>query len=184
MKQANIIVLYGPIATGKLTIGELLSKKLGYKLSHNHLINDLVWSIYERDTIDGNRIIEELRYKFYEEAACSRIDLIITHTYASDFISMTGLSDPEYMKKLESIFEKFGANINFVHIKANKKTLLERVNGPSRTQFKKLTDKKMMGCILDEKDFETSAPIKNNFTIDNSDQTPEESVAEILSHIK
>lgn len=180
MKNGNVIILYGPMAAGKLTIAKLLSKRLGYKLSHNHLINDLVWSIYERNTMEGNQFIEELRFKFFEEVAKSGINMVTTHAYAHDFVSMTGLSDPEYMKKLEAIFEENNTNVHFVQLKANKQKLLERIDHPSRSEFNKLTDKKIMQDLLDSKDFETPAPVKNTITIDNSNLTPEETVSEIL----
>lgn len=181
MKKGNVVILYGPMAAGKLTVAKLLSNKLGYKLSHNHLINDLAWSIHERDTVEGNRFIEELRLRFFEEVAKSGIDVVTTHAYAHDFVSMTGLSDPEYMKELEAIFEQYGTNAYFIQLKASKQKLLERIDHPSRSEFKKLTDKKVMENMLSNKDFETPAPVKGNITIDNSDLTPEETVSEILN---
>lgn len=183
MKGANVIVLYGPVAAGKLTVGEILSERLGYKLSHNHLINDLVRSVYERGTIESERLIEEFRFQFYEEVVKSGVNFIITHTYANNFISKTGLSDPEYMKKLEAIFEKYNANSIFVHIKPDKRVLLDRVGNQSRARFRKLTDKEEMKRLLESNDFDTSAPVKNNVVIDNSNLTPEETASKIIEYL-
>ena len=183
MKGANIIVLYGPVAAGKLTVGEILSEKLGYKLSHNHLINDLVRSVYDKGTLGGERLIEEFRIKFYEEVVKSGISFIITHTYSNNFVSKTGLSDPEYMKKLEAIFEKHNANAIFIHIKSNKETLIDRVSHQSRKRFRKLTDKEEMKKLLENNDFDTSAPVKNNVVIDNSNFTPEETASKIIEYL-
>ena len=176
-------MLYGPMAAGKLTVAKLLSEQLGFRLSHNHLINDLAWSIYDRDTLEGNAFIEELRIKFFQEVARSNVNMITTHAYAHDFISMTGLSDPQYMQQVEKVFEQYDSNIFFVHLKASKETLLERVGDVSRTAYKKLTDKKIMEEYLEQKDFETSPSIKNNITIDNSNLTPEETAKEILNSL-
>lgn len=181
--SGNVIFIYGPIAVGKLTVAKILSEKLGYKLSHNHLINDLAWSIYERDTLEGNRFIEELRYRFFEEVAKAHANMVTTHAYAHNFVSITGLSDPEYMKWLESTFKKYNTNAYFVHLKANKNKLLDRVSGHSRKGFKKLIDKEIMTNILDSKDFETSAPVRNNIIIDNTELTPEETANAILKNL-
>jgi|GEM_PF-3574071 len=40
IKKPIVIVLYGPMAVGKLTVAQKLSKKLKMKLSHNHLLNN------------------------------------------------------------------------------------------------------------------------------------------------
>ena len=93
-----------------------MTKKLGYKISHNHLINDLVLSVFERGTIEANKIIENLRYEFYETAVSFEKNLIITHCYAHDYVSPTGLSDPDYLKTLEHRLGKAGARVTFINL--------------------------------------------------------------------
>ncbi|MBI4085064.1 MAG: AAA family ATPase [Candidatus Liptonbacteria bacterium] len=178
-KKAQIIVLYGPMAVGKLTVGKVLSKKLGYKLTHNHLINDLALSVFERGTLEANRMIEKLRYEFYEKAAKSGKNIIITHAYSHNFVSPTGLSDSEYMKKLEKKLKKGGASVLFVHLQAKNKTLLSRVKNVSRKKYEKLTDVSTMKNHLNTKDFATSAPVKNNIVVDNTSLSPQK-VAQII----
>ncbi len=173
-------MLYGPMAAGKLTIAKLLSERLDYRLSHNHLINDLAWSIYERDTLAGNEFIEELRLRFYEEVAKSGVNMVTTHAYANDYVSMTGQTDPEYMKQLETIFEKYETTYYFIQLKASGDKLLERLDNPSRIEFKKLTDKKIMSDYLENSDFDTPAPVKNNIVVDNSNLTPQETLKKIV----
>jgi adenylate kinase family enzyme len=42
----KLIFIYGPPASGKLTIAEILSERTGIPLFHNHLSRDLVKDIY------------------------------------------------------------------------------------------------------------------------------------------
>ncbi|HIJ11483.1 TPA: hypothetical protein HA278_05490, partial [Candidatus Woesearchaeota archaeon] len=44
------VLIYGPMAVGKLTVAKELVKLTGYKLFHNHLTVDLVGSIFEWGT--------------------------------------------------------------------------------------------------------------------------------------
>ena len=176
------IIIYGMVAVGKLTVAKALQKEIGYKLTHNHLINDLVWSIFDRGTLESNRLVEKLRYELYEEAVRRGVSVIITHCYAHDYVSPTGLTDPKYLKTLEERLEAAGANTLFVHLKADKQTLLDRVQGESRREFRKLTDVAKMTEYLDAKSFDvrTSAPVKNNLVIDNTGLSVDDAVKQII----
>ncbi|MDB5195466.1 MAG: shikimate kinase [Parcubacteria group bacterium] len=176
------IIIYGMVAVGKLTVAKALQKELGYKLTHNHLINDLVWSIFDRGTLEGNSLIERLRYELYEEAIKRGVSIIITHCYSHDYISPTGLSDPDYLKTLEEKLGGAGARTLFVHLQAENQALLERVQGESRHEHRKLTDVSKMAEYLEDKslDVRTSASVKNNLVIDNTNLAAED-VARIIS---
>ncbi|HEV7121685.1 MAG TPA: AAA family ATPase [Candidatus Paceibacterota bacterium] len=180
------IVIYGMVAVGKLTVAKVLQKEFGYKLTHNHLINDLVWSIFDRGTLEGNSLIERLRYELYEEAVKQGVSVIITHCYSHDYVSPTGLSDPDYLKTLEERLEAAGAMTLFVHLQADNPVLLERVQGESRHEYRKLTDVSKMKEYLDDKsvDVRTSASVKNNLVIDTTNMEVEEVVRTISEYLQ
>lgn len=179
------IIIYGMVAVGKLTVAKALQKELGYRLTHNHLINDLVWSIFDRGTREGNALIERLRYELYEEAVKRGVNVIITHCYSHDYVSPTGLSDPDYLIVLEEKLEGAGARTLFIHLQADNQTLLERVQGESRHEYRKLTDVAKMSEYLDDKSLNvrTSASVKNNVVIDNTNMSAEEVVKLIAQEI-
>ncbi len=184
-KQKNtVIVLYGAMGVGKLTIGKLLSKKLNFKLTHNHLINDLVDSVFERGKPEREALVEELRYEFYRSCVLAKQNIIITHCYLHDYISSTGLKDPVYLKRLESMLTKAGAEVFFIHLKANKENLLKRISSPDRKRYKKLVNKKIMKKILQKSDFSTSAPVHNNLAIDTSNKKVTQTVESIINYLK
>lgn len=180
------IIIYGMVAVGKLTVAKALQKELGYKLTHNHLINDLVWSIFDQGTLEGNSVIEKFRYELYEEASRRGVSIIITHCYSHDYISPTGLSDPDYLKVLEAKLQAVGARTLFIHLQADNKALLERVQGESRRKYRKLTDVAQMSKYLNDKnlDVRTSAPVKNNVVIDNTNMSVEDVVKLILQEVR
>jgi len=179
------VVIYGMVAVGKLTVARALQKEFGYRLTHNHLINDLVWSIFDRGTLEGNSLIERLRYELYEEAVRQGVNVIITHCYSHDYVSPTGLSDPDYLKTLEEKLQDAGARTLFIHLQADNQTLLERVQGESRHEYRKLTDVEKMSEYLNDKslDVRTSASVKNNVVIDNTNMSVEEVVRLVAQEI-
>ncbi len=180
-KKPIAIIIYGTVAVGKLTVAKALEKELGYKLTHNHLVSDLVWSIFDRGTYEANSLTERLRFELYEEAIRKGVDIIVTHAYSDTFVSATGLSDPEYVKTLEEKIEQAGGTAVFVHLQASSEALLERVQGESRKAFRKLTDASVLKEGLENNSLNVtiSGPVKNNLVIDNTDLSPE-SVVEII----
>ncbi len=177
--KTKVIILYGPMAVGKLTIGKKLSDETGVKLAHNHLINDMVFSLFERGTQKGSRVLEETRYSFYTHAVDSEISFIMTHAYSHNYVSPTGQTDPEYLQQLESRFREVGAETFFIHLKASNEKLLQRVVMPSRKKYKKLVDIEIMKEYLSTKDFNTSAEVANQLIIDTSDLDIEQIVLKI-----
>lgn len=178
------IFIYGPIAVGKFTVAKILSKKLGYKLIHNHLLNDLVYGLFNRQTLIRDALIEKLRYHFLESAVKEKIDFVTTHCYAHNFISKTGLSDPKYVQTLEKSLKKLGAKFYPVHLKASDKELLRRVSMGSRKAFRKLKDKKIMHEITLTKNWQTSPKLKTNLIIDNTNLSPQKVSKMIIEYFK
>ena len=171
------------MAVGKLTTAKLIAEKTEFKLVHNHLLVDLVASAFRRDDPPRDSILEKLCFDFYADVAEHGVSITTTHTYAHNYTSTTGLTDPEYMQRLESIFTKNGYKVLFVHLKATKEEILKRVVSPDRKEFKKLTCTSVMEEILVNYDYSTPAPIENGIVIENTDREPESVVDEILKHV-
>jgi len=130
----KLIFLFGLPGVGKLTIGRELSKLTGFKLFHNHLVVDLVESVFEF----GSQPFVELREKiwlavFSEAAAANLSGLIFTfafdRTVRSAFIEHT----------LE-VIESSGGEILFVELRCSTEALESRIEHVSRKKFGKLSD--------------------------------------------
>jgi deoxyadenosine/deoxycytidine kinase len=59
-KKPTVVFIYGPIAVGKFTVAKMLSKKLGYKLSHNHHINDFIKEVFGGSNYLSDRMKDRL----------------------------------------------------------------------------------------------------------------------------
>lgn len=185
-KNFTVVIFYGTFAVGKYTVAKEFHKKTGYKFFHNHHIFDLTRTLFERETLALNNLYEGMFLSVFKEIAKSRINVVSTHAFSASYISKTGLSDKDFMRKIEKIIEKGGGRAIFVHLKAEKSSLLERVGGNSRKEFLKLRDSKILKGILNNKnkDWETSAPVKNNFVIDNTNLSPKKVADLVIKHFK
>jgi hypothetical protein len=163
----KLIFIYGPPASGKLTVAEKLSELTGIPLFHNHLTRDLVKDIYG-DRLDENyRLVDELRFKVFEYCAKNNTDLIFTVVYG-------GKEDEAIFKDYISKIKEYGTEINFVELTANPKDLVERVDNNSRKRYKKLTNKEIMKDLVTDMSI-FSIPFVESLKINTSELSPEES---------
>ena len=97
-RKPVVIFIYGPQAVGKLTVAKILSQKLGYKLTHNHALNNLLDELFTRGTYENGIMKDRLRYDLLENAVRAKINFVTTHCYAHDYISPAEFTDPKYIE--------------------------------------------------------------------------------------
>lgn len=56
----KLLVLIGPPAVGKMTVGQALEARLGYKLFHNHVSIDMVAPYFSYATEEGRGLVQKL----------------------------------------------------------------------------------------------------------------------------
>lgn len=178
-----VIFIYGPIAVGKLTVAEILAKKLNYKLTHNHSINDVVDNVVSRGTAQNGNIKEYLRNYLMAEAVKAKTNFVTTYAYSHDYVYPSGLKEEQFVKSLERKLTKLGAIFFSIHLKASNEELLRRVSMNSRKRFRKLIDPQIMKGLLNN-DWHTSPNLKNNLIIDNTNLSPKKVASMIIQHFK
>lgn len=181
-KKPAVVFIYGPVAVGKLTVAKILSRKLGYKLVHNHHLNDFIAEVFERGSYHSHAMKDFLRYYLLENTVKAGLNIVTTHCYSHDFVSRTGLTDPTYVKTLEKRLTKLGAKFYPVFLKADNETLLKRVGMKSRKKFKKLISKKIFKKLGYNQHIAPN--LKNNLIIDNTKISPQKVANMIIKHFK
>lgn len=173
----ELIFIYGPPASGKLTVAEQLSKLTGISLFHNHLTRDLVRDIYG-DALEANySLVDKLRTDVFEYCAKNGTDLIFTFVFG-------GLGDDEesivqsYVKAVEAN----GGKVEFVELTTKDEDLLKRVNNESRRKHQKLLDPEGLRSFLQMRG-EVSITFANVFKIDTSTTQPEEAARLIAAEL-
>ena len=68
----KFVLIIGPQAVGKMTVGQQLSKITGYKLLHNHMTIEMVRLIFDYDKETFLKMNSVIRYEIFKEFAKSK----------------------------------------------------------------------------------------------------------------
>ncbi len=170
----NLVFIYGPPASGKLTIANELSQISGIPVFHNHMTRDLVQSLYPADLSEHYGLVNKLRNDVFEYCAIHGTDLIFTFVYE-------GPADDQSVKAKVAAVRNNGGQVVFVEVTAHHEDLLARVDNAERHEHNKLTDKTKLESLLDNI-AGASIPDEEMLHIDTSTVQPAEAAALICRH--
>jgi shikimate kinase len=183
----KVIILYGPPATGKLTIAKELSKKNGFKVFDNHYASDFLNSIVlDKSPAFASKVFKEFwglyrRIRFdVLRTACKLKDvkgLILTEAY-------TGKK--RMIANMIKIAEENKCKVYMVKLKCDVNELEKRVYSESRKPYKKVKNKKALQGWFDKmgKKADSVYPYKKTLVLDNTKQSVNQSVKKILEFVK
>jgi hypothetical protein len=118
----NLVIIFGPPAVGKMTVGLALESLTGMKLFHNHATIELVRPFFEFGTPPFYRLVSDFRIRIFEEVAKSALPgLIFTYVWALD-----NVNDRKFIDEASAIFSAVGAAISFVELEAPQSERLRR----------------------------------------------------------
>jgi len=173
----QVVFLYGPPAVGKLTIAQELQGRLGYKLIHNHLLINLLDQIFDFHNPSRRVLTREFRMRLVEEAIKNDINLIITSGSAGSPTLF------EYYKELIKLIKENGGKLSMIHLTADPKTLLSRIDDDFRKKYGKNFGKTELQDILSQKHFVFDKyPDLDHLTIDTSIVSAVEAAGKIIDH--
>lgn len=118
----KFVVIFGPPAVGKMTVGVELAKLTGLRLFHNHITIDLVLNFFDFGQPQFHRLVAEFRRRIFEEVASSDLPgLIFTFVWALDLDS-----ERAYIERSCDIFREKGASVYFIELEADLSERLRR----------------------------------------------------------
>jgi hypothetical protein len=128
----KFVLVFGPQAVGKMTVGHELEKITDLKLFHNHMTIDLVSKFFDYGTKEGSRLVNLFRKEIFEEVSKSDLyGMIFTYVWALNL-----KSDWDYVENVCTIFESKGATTYFVELEAELDERLARNKTPHRLEHK------------------------------------------------
>lgn len=175
----KLVIILGPHAVGKMTVGQELSSITGLKLFHNHMTIELVRNFFSpQSSAEGRRLNTLFRREIFEAVAKSDLSGLI-FTYMFDF---NAPSEYEYINSIINLFELHGAEAYVIELFAEYDVRIERnktenrlLNKPSKRDiekseelFRNLEAKYRLNSIDGE------IPFKNYFKINNTNIEPNE----------
>ena len=129
--MANLIIICGPQAVGKMTVAESLRDKLRYNMMMNHDSIEVSDRIFGFATPAQKEFNAFFREKAFELAVKHNVDLIFTYVCAFDVPE-----ERAYLTKLKDLFEQNGGRFLFVELYADIETRLLRNETPHRMERK------------------------------------------------
>ena len=182
--MANLIVVCGPQAVGKMTVAESLRDKLHYNMMMNHdsiEVSDRIFGFATPAQRDFNAFFRE---KAFELAVKHNVNLIFTYVCAFDIAE-----EREYLMQLKDLFEQSGGNFYFVELSADLDTRLARNETPHRMERK--ASKRDVAWSRDNllrdaqnhrlNSTEEEVWFKNHLKIDNTRLEPDEVADRVIS---
>jgi len=128
----KFVLIFGPQAVGKMTVGQELEKITDLKLFHNHMTIELVSPFFSYGTAEGKRLVSVFRQEIFEAVSKSDLyGLIFTYVWAFD-----AQADWDYVDSVCGLFESRGADIYFVELEADLNERIERNKTPNRLAHK------------------------------------------------
>ena len=181
--MANLIVICGPQAVGKMTVAESLRDKLRYNMMMNHDSIEVSDRIFGFATPAQKEFNAFFREKAFELAVKHNVDLIFTYVCAFDIPE-----EREYLSKLKDLFEQGGGRFYFVELSADLETRLARNETPHSMERKAskrdvtwsrdnlLKDARRHRLNSDENE----VWFENHLKIDNTDLTPDRAADRVI----
>jgi predicted kinase len=178
---ATLVYIYGPPASGKLTIAGRLSELTGIPVFHNHLTVNAVRPVFAFGSPPFVEAVRKMRHAVFEAAARAGVSLIFTNNSA--------WSGPEPRARFEEaadraqrIMESHGGRAVFVRLTAPQTALEERLANESRRAHDKLVDVARLRELLAGLDPSPLHP--DDLTIDTGQLSPEDSARAIMAALE
>lgn len=183
----KLIIISGPSAVGKATIGQELSKQTNLKFFHNHVSIELGLEFFKHGSDSFHKLNDGIRNLVFKTTANSEIDgLIFTFVWAYDLAE-----EYKYIESLIKPFEDVDADIYYVELYTNQDVRLERNKHENRIKMKpskayvldseeelvKADSKYRLNTNEEDRQYFKD---KNYIKIDNSNLSPETVVKKII----
>jgi len=182
----HFLVIFGPPAVGKTTIGKLIEAASGIRLFHNHMSIEPVLNLFPFGSPPFRRLVDGFRRRIFEEVAQSDLPgLCFTFVWDLD-----NDDDRRFLESACEPFQKHGADIVFVELRATLVERLRRNRAPDRLSEKPskrdLARSEANLLMLEERRLNSGGTIPlahRHLVIDTQDRSPNEAAETVLEFI-
>ena len=192
MRCMHLVVIFGPPAVGKMTVGLAVRERTGFKLFHNHMTVEPILEIFPFGSAAFGRLVNGFRTRIIEEACeASLPGLIFTFVWGVDLEE-----DRDLVQEYINIVESWGGTVSFVELTADLVERLRRDRTPLRLEHKRSKrDADSQQIILDLERYALNTsevptvaePLLARhpyIRIDNTHRSPDEVADELISALR
>lgn len=129
----NLVVIFGPPASGKAAVGYELARLTGYRFFHNHLTADPAAALFGWGTERFGRMVDEIRQLLFKEAIADPgiAGVVFTLVWRLDLPD-----DTAAVERMVSVFKGSGGQVFFVELLAGLEARISREGTPFRVALK------------------------------------------------
>lgn len=173
----DCIFIYGPAASGKLTVAKALQNRCGLPLFHNHLAVDAALSLFEFGSAEFVRLRELIWLATFKEATTAGKSFIFTFTPDATV-------SRSFIDKAVGVIESSGGRILFIALTCSVDVIESRIEATSRTAFKKLASLEQYRQLRDSGAFTFGPLPEPDLTIATDAMSPEDAAGRIHGFIE
>lgn len=174
----NLVFIYGLSGVGKLTVARELSKLTGYKLFHNHLVVDLVLSLFDFGSRPFIGLREKIWLMMFERASQVGLEgVIFTFAFES---TVSG----DFVRKVLDIVGRGNGETHFVKLVCSSDELKKRISDTSMSSYGKVISLELLDDQLKNSERLSTEVDKESFVLDNTKLSPTEAAQIIYDHIQ
>jgi hypothetical protein len=168
------VFIYGPVASGKLTVATTLGTLSDLPIFHNHLAVDAALSLFEFGSPSFVRLRELIWLSAFQEAAATNRSFIFTFNPEASVPA-------GFVDKAVNIIVSAGGTIHFIELTCSDAVIEARITNSSRTAFRKLTSLAQYRALRDRGAFAFSSPLKPHLVIPTDTTSPGEAARRIFT---
>lgn len=127
------LFIIGAPASGKMTIGQELSRLTGSTLFYNHQAIDFALEIYQDYTEEMWEFVRGITFSFLGASARNQRSVILT-----DVIDFSNQYQLLYLKQIQDLLDNFHQEILFVELETSLEERLRRNQTENRLKYKPL----------------------------------------------
>ena len=128
----RLLVIFGPPAVGKMTVGREIQRRTGLPLFHNHMAIEPALRFFEFGSEPFGKLVNTLRRALFQAVADSELPGLI-FTYVWD---LEAASDRRALAQIAKLYEDVGADIAFLELEASLDERIARNKGADRIAAK------------------------------------------------
>jgi cytidylate kinase len=171
----KLIIIYGPEASGKLTVAQALARRTGYRVSHNHLSADLATSVFDFGSPGHSEVVLGARVLVFETAAKYNVDGVI-FTWAFSYPDFM-----PYLERIQAALKPYDTQILYVYLFCADGERRRRVLAQDRKKFGKVNTIEQLEAASRRKKYGV-IPGTNSLEIDNTNLDAEQVAEKIIAH--
>jgi hypothetical protein len=129
----ELIVIIGPLASGKAAIGHGVATRYSYRFFHNHMTAEPVAALFGWGTSAYAEVAEEVRLLLLARALDDRESSNMVFTFAW---GVNLEEDNRFIRDLVHVCEVRGGRVHFVKLLASQSARVDREGTPLRLELK------------------------------------------------